>query len=80
MKEYIIELSDNENALSILVKAYNLHELVRCKDCKYGVPSSDGLMLCNNGVYFDRYKKSDWFCADGEEANRRTDTLSEVKT
>ena len=46
--------------------AENVAEVVRCKDCKYGMPSSDGLMLCNKGVYFDRYKKSDWFCADGE--------------
>ena len=65
LKEYIIELSDNENALSILVKAYNLYELVRCKNCKKcdlpeEEPYEDG--YCSRCGYV----KMDWFCADGE--------------
>ena len=62
MKEYIMRY-ENE-VLQLLPN--KIQPLVRCKDCKHGVPSSDGLMLCNKGVYFDRYKKTDWFCADGE--------------
>lgn len=67
MKEYIIELSDNENALSILVKAYNLHELVRCKDCKHWyfadnrIPSEQGDVCGLYGIAVTQ----DWYCADG---------------
>ena len=63
MKEYIIGLSDDEKALSLLVKAYNLHEMVRCKDCKHFEP--DGIYtMCyrHNGLS----QNEDWFCADGE--------------
>ena len=72
MKEYIIELSDNENALSVLVKAYNLHELVRCKDCKYAHKTYDGdckycdMFTDDDGNPIERYRSGDWFCADGE--------------
>lgn len=64
MKEYIIELSDDENTLSILVKAYNLHELVRCKDCKHynSKPDSHG-DKCDK-IHWSR--NDDWFCADGK--------------
>lgn len=48
------------------VETYSEQELVRCKDCNYGVKSSDDFMLCIKGVKFDQYKKPDWFCADGE--------------
>lgn len=65
MKEYIVKV-DEQKAEDGSQKILETKELVRCKDCKHGMPSSDGLMLCNKGVYFDRYKKSDWFCADGK--------------
>lgn len=64
MKEYIIELSDNENALSILVKAYNLHELIRCKDCKLQeCEGRNGMIVCD---ITGESHKPDWFCADGD--------------
>ena len=77
MKEYIIELSDNENALSILVKAYNLHGLVRCKDCKWWDKKENSpygyCHACKHGYQSEHWEigiyrvyKDDWFCADGE--------------
>ena len=65
MKEYIIELSDNENAFAILVKAYNLHELVRCKDCKHRDPE-DFKCDCGHDIHWELPRPDDWFCADGE--------------
>jgi len=70
MKEFIIQLSDNENALSILLKAYDLHELVRCKDC------TNRVIYCDNGdIICDHIDSNgndthpaDWFCADEERA------------
>ena len=44
----------------------DMKPLVLCKNCKYGVRSSDDYMLCNKGIKFDQYKKPYWFCADGE--------------
>ena len=41
-------------------------DVVRCKDCKYGVLTSYGSMLCYKNVKIDQYKNPDWFCADGE--------------
>lgn len=54
------------------VKGYSVRdkEIVRCKDCKHSIKSSDSYVFCNKGVKFDEYKKPDWFCADGE---RKTD-------
>ncbi len=70
MKEYIIELSDDENALPIFLRAFNLHAFVRCKDCKH---YKDGFCY-NPNTYDDGKTKGntvpDWFCADGK---RRTD-------
>ena len=79
MQEYIIELSsDDENALSIIAKAYNLHELIRCKYCKHATMTSDGKMCkyCamdtdDFGDQREVYHDADWFCADGE---RRDET------
>ena len=63
MKEYIIELSsDDENALSIITKAYNLHELIRCKDCKFFI--SEGHYCKIRGI--GRPLEPDDFCSDGK--------------
>ena len=70
MKEYIMELSDNVNAISILVKAYNLHELVRCKDCKYWSNERiNDYNKCKNWINVgvkNFATMGDWFCADGQ--------------
>ena len=77
MKEYIIELSDNENALSILVNAYSLHEIVRCKDCKYRsfycTEATDGTTLyeCHHPCANSVPCPGNWFCADGERKNKQ---------
>ena len=78
MQEYIIELSsDDENALSIIAKAYNLHELIRCRNCKwFEVHPANQLFgweesfYCNNPRLTDQEGIStngrNWYCADGE--------------
>ena len=58
----MIPISKNKGTEIVI----DIHPLVQCKDCKYGVSSSDEYMLCNKGIKFDQYKKPDWFCADGE--------------
>lgn len=69
------EQEDVNNALvdqcdrirKLVIELAEQPQIVRCKDCKHGVPSSDEYMLCNKGIKFDQYKKPDWFCADGEK-------------
>ena len=41
-------------------------EVVRCKNCKYGIPSSKDYVFCSKATYFSKYKEPNWFCADGE--------------
>ena len=41
-------------------------EVVRCKDCHYGIRSSKDDIFCIKAIYVDKYKRPDWFCADGE--------------
>ena len=63
MAEYIIEyptIKDESNATI-------LRELVRCKDCKYGVPRIDALRNpCIKCEKHPIYHPLDWFCADWE--------------
>ena len=70
MKEYIIELSDDENALSVLLKAYNLHELVRCKDCIHRGNGRKCIVakISESGTvpYFFLDNHGEWYCADGK--------------
>lgn len=47
-----------------------VQELVRCKDCKYGITYgiTDGFVFCSK-PYTERgsaMHRPDWFCADGE--------------
>ena len=44
----------------------NHGELIRCRDCKYGVQSSEHDVFCNRSHYFNKYKEPDWYCADAE--------------
>ena len=49
------------------VKGYQ--ELVRCKDCRHSLPSSENFVICTapcNQMAHTTYKPIDWFCADGE--------------
>ena len=43
-------------------------QIVRCKDCKHGTDSHDGLnqWVCIKPNTSDFYHDADWFCADGE--------------
>ncbi len=49
-------------------KGYNDRdsEIVRCKDCHYGIRNSKDDIFCIKAVYNDKYKRPNWFCADGE--------------
>ena len=44
----------------------NLTVVVRCKDCHYGIRNSQEDIFCIKAIYNDKYKRPDWFCADGE--------------
>lgn len=51
------------------VETYSESELVRCKDCRYALPSSENFILCTapcESQYPKAYKPIDWFCAGGE--------------
>ena len=41
-------------------------EIVRCKACHYGIRNSAEDIFCIKAVYNDKYKRPNWFCADGE--------------
>ena len=48
-----------EDAITLLKEQ---PEIIRCKDCKHGVPGA-----CGYGVDCDdTWHNDDWFCADGE--------------
>ena len=46
--------------------------VIRCKDCKYAHKTYDGdckycdMFTDDDGNPIERYRPSDWFCADGE--------------
>ena len=47
-------------------------EVIRCKDCKYGIVETDTQCFCEarveeNGL---AYHKPNWYCADGERRQR----------
>ena len=48
--------------------AYQMDELVRCKDCKWYIKKFENEGRCIE--HDNDYHEPDWFCADGE---RRTD-------
>ncbi len=43
-----------------------LPDIVRCKDCHYGIRNSKEDIFCIKAIYNDKYKRPNWFCADGE--------------
>ena len=49
---------------------YEMDELVRCKDCRYGQYCTDGETTYQcfkwNSGEFGMLHEQDWFCADGE--------------
>ena len=49
-------------------KVKEIHELIRCKDCKHGEPCNDGEIYCEKdiGTIETAVHKPDWYCADGE--------------
>ena len=47
------------------VETYSEEPLVRCKDCHYGIRNSKEDIFCIKAIYNDKYKRPDWFCADG---------------
>ena len=61
--EYIIRVNDNDMVDSNGIKRIEeMHELIRCKDCKNYNPMN---YECNARMGWF-YAKPDWFCADGE--------------
>ena len=48
--------------------------VVRCKDCKFGVRSSQHGVFCSKATFFDKYKDADWFCADGKRKDYKDDS------
>ena len=49
------------------VKGYP--EIVRCKDCKHSVPSSENFVVCTapySQLVHTTYKPIDWYCPEGE--------------
>ena len=79
MKEYIIKLSDsdsgNENALSIILKAYSLQELIRCKDCRHwiggGIDDKDNF-IPPRCTLFNEPQTANWFCPEGQRKEEKT--------
>ena len=57
MTEYIVRY---ENEYFKLSRPDNMHELIRCKDCKYR-----GNKTCPFYQKYQGEKYDDWFCADG---------------
>ena len=69
MKEYIIQANAPETIACF--DAHNAPEIIRCKDCKHGIDSSEHGVFCSKATYFDKYKDASWFCADGERKEGR---------
>lgn len=63
------------------IPAVDVEPVVRCKDCKYGVPTKNGLLndmiACENKDspcgYSSWLCQLDWFCADGERREVQDD-------
>ena len=50
-------------------KKAGLPELIRCKDCKHSVPSSENFVVCTapySQLVHTTYKPIDWYCPEGE--------------
>lgn len=62
-REYIVKYTGD--ALQLLPDV--MQELVRCKDCKHRTIINDALYCDKSNEFWMRYKKPDWFCADGEK-------------
>ena len=63
-KDYeTVDLSLLKDALSLLKSQ---PQIIRCKDCHYGISSTKNDIFCIKAIYADKYKRPDWFCADGE--------------
>ena len=53
------------------MKNNNLVHVVRCKDCKYGVPLTDSSYIqCSMAFHTSERHGNDWFCADGVRKDR----------
>lgn len=71
--EYVKCLGEVAEHLYI-IPAADVAPVVRCKDCKYGVPTKNGflddMIACENKDspcgYSSWLCQPDWFCADGE--------------
>lgn len=60
----IPELHQIESRLEITVI-----DLVRCKDCRYGIPKSANTVLCCYDNVIGRIKHEHDFCSDGRKKN-----------
>ena len=68
MKEFIIPMADDAPEDDIAELYGGNRRLIRCKDCKHGSDSHDGLnqWICIKPNTYDIYHDADYFCADGE--------------
>ena len=79
MKELIIKVDDpGERVLDGSPKMFEIQELVRCKDCRWGDWSRNGkgehMILCYNGdtgIEDGYLHEPDWFCAEGKRKESR---------
>lgn len=68
MKEFIVPVSDKGN-IAFCCGSLKLSQLVRCKDCKKSIPSSEKFVICTapcNQMAHVTYKPIDWYCPEGE--------------
>ena len=54
------------DAFMLAMEALKQPEIVRCKDCHYGIRNSKEDIFCIKAIYNDKYKRPAWYCADGE--------------
>ena len=56
--------------------------IVRCKDCKHSIPSSEKFVVCTapcNQMAHTTYKPIDWYCADGERKDGEKDGTDDTR-
>ena len=65
-KGMITHISYCEDISPYKQRTFEISKVVRCKDCKHGIPNENGTSYESD--YNDlEQNKPDWFCADGEE-------------
>ena len=58
-----------KEAVEVAIEALRQPQIVRCKDCRFSLPSSENFIMCTapyESQYPKAYKPIDWFCKGGE--------------